>query len=36
MRTVNLVLALAKVASGAYNKEIDAKITEIKKTCGLE
>jgi len=26
----------AKVASGAYNKEIDAKITEIKKTCGLE
>lgn len=26
----------AKVASGAYNKEIDAKIAEIKKTCGLE
>ena len=26
----------AKVASGAYNKEIDAKITEIKKACGLE
>lgn len=26
----------AKVATGAYNKEIDAKIAEIKSTCGLD
>ena len=25
----------AKVAVGAYNKEIDAKITEIKQKCGM-
>ena len=24
-----------KVATGEYNKQIDAKIAEIKKTCGL-
>ena len=28
--------ARAKVATGAYNRQIDEKITEIKKTCGLE
>ncbi len=28
--------ARAKVATGQYNKEIDAKIAEIKMTCGLE
>lgn len=26
----------AKVATGAYNRQIDEKIAEIKKTCGLE
>lgn len=26
----------AKVATGAYNREIDAKIAEIKKACGLK
>ena len=26
----------AKVAVGAYNKEIEAKITEIRQTCGLQ
>jgi hypothetical protein len=25
----------AKIATGAYNREIDAKISEIKETCGL-
>jgi hypothetical protein len=25
----------AKVATGAYNKELEAKIAEIKVTCGL-
>jgi len=28
--------ARAKVATGAYNREIEEKIAEIKKTCGLE
>ncbi len=28
--------ARAKVATGAYNRQIDEKIAEIKKTCGLE
>ena len=26
----------AKVATGSYNRQIDEKIAEIKKTCGLE
>ncbi len=28
--------ARAKVASGSYNRQIDEKIAEIKKTWGLE
>ncbi len=28
--------ARAKVATGSYNRQIDEKIAEIKKTCGLE
>jgi hypothetical protein len=26
----------AKVATGAYNRELDAKIAEIKRSCGLD
>ena len=25
----------AEVATGAYNDDLDAKITEIRQTCGL-
>ncbi len=28
--------ASAKVATGSFNREIDKKVAEIKKTCGLE